>query len=256
VSGNYKNNVVIPAGGKPAGTRRLFLVEEAENAFLTRRRRLLPGGQAGDLLRVMIIRWCGLLAHLVGNEREMGVTLLGHRDLLLVVDVRFRLGRGGCRAGDRVGRRDIVPGFPVRFRHDDQRRRSSGLPLGDDDRCRAGLVEDLRGRPAERGSAPVAEERLAGGIGSAAGTGFGSNVVPQRVQNREWLSIAGLPQVLQTTGTGRIRVPHRLQNCASSSDTTVPHPGQTGNAGFFSSGTGAPHRLQKSAWSSSPAWPH
>jgi hypothetical protein len=87
-------------------------------------------------------------------------------------------------------------------------------------------------------------------------TGFGSNVVPQRVQNREWLSIAGLPQVLQTTGTGRIRVPHRLQNCASSSDTTVPHPGQTGNAGFFSSGTGAPHRLQKSAWSSSPAWPH
>jgi hypothetical protein len=75
------------------------------------------------------------------------------------------------------------------------------------------------------------------------------------VQKRDWVSMAGLPQVPHTTGTGRILAPHRLQNCASSSDTTVPHPGQTGNAGFFSSGTTAPHRLQNCAWSSSAAWP-
>jgi hypothetical protein len=68
--------------------------------------------------------------------------------------------------------------------------------------------------------------------------------------------MAGLPQLLQTTGAWGILAPHRLQNCASSSDTTVPHPGQTGNAGFFSSGTAAPHRLQNCAWSSSAAWPH
>jgi hypothetical protein len=90
----------------------------------------------------------------------------------------------------------------------------------------------------------------------ATGAGASPKVVPQRVQKRDWLSIAGLPQVLQTTGAGGIRVPHRLQNCAISSETTAPHPGQTGKAGFFSSGTGAPHRLQKSALSSSPAWPH
>jgi hypothetical protein len=88
------------------------------------------------------------------------------------------------------------------------------------------------------------------------GAGLCANVVPQRVQKRDWLSTAGLPQAWQTTGSGGIRVPHRLQNCASSSDTTAPHPGQTGKAVFFSSGTVAPHRLQKSAWSSSPAWPH
>jgi hypothetical protein len=68
--------------------------------------------------------------------------------------------------------------------------------------------------------------------------------------------MAGLPQLLQTTGAWGILAPHRLQNCASSSDTTVPHPGQTGNAGFLSSGTAAPHRLQNCAWSSSAAWPH
>jgi hypothetical protein len=75
-------------------------------------------------------------------------------------------------------------------------------------------------------------------------TTLGPKVVPHRVQNRDWLSIAGLPQLLHTTGNGRILVPHRLQNCASSSDTTMPHAGQTGNAGFFFSGTAAPHRLQ------------
>jgi hypothetical protein len=56
--------------------------------------------------------------------------------------------------------------------------------------------------------------------------------------------MAGLPQLLHTTGTGGILVPHRLQNCASSSETTVPHPGQTGKAFSLFSGTGAPHRLQ------------
>jgi hypothetical protein len=65
-----------------------------------------------------------------------------------------------------------------------------------------------------------------------------------------------MPQLLHMTGIFGILAPHRLQNCASSSDTTVPHPGQTGNAGFFSSGTAAPHRLQYCAWSSSAAWPH
>jgi hypothetical protein len=88
------------------------------------------------------------------------------------------------------------------------------------------------------------------------GSGFCSNVVPQRVQKRDWLSMAGLPQLLHTIGTGGILAPHRLQNCANSSDTTVPHPGQTGKAGFLSSGTAAPHRLQNCAWSSSAAWPH
>jgi hypothetical protein len=87
-------------------------------------------------------------------------------------------------------------------------------------------------------------------------TGVCSNVVPQRVQKRDWSSRAGLPQLLHTTGTTGILTPHRLQYCASSSDTTVPHPGQTGNAGFFFSGTAAPHRLQNCAWSSSAAWPH
>ena len=87
-------------------------------------------------------------------------------------------------------------------------------------------------------------------------TGFCSNVVPQRVQKRDWLSMAGLPQLRHTTGTGGNLAPQRLQNCASSSDTTVPHPGQTGNAGFFFSGTVAPHRLQNWALSSSAAWPH
>lgn len=85
--------------------------------------------------------------------------------------------------------------------------------------------------------------------------GFCRNVVPQRVQNRDWLSTAGLPQVPHTRGAGGILEPHRLQNWASSSETTAPHPGQTGNAGFFSSGTAAPHRLQNCAWSSSAAWP-
>jgi len=40
------------------------------------------------------------------------------------------------------------------------------------------------------------------------------NVVPQRVQNREWSSSAGLPQLLHTAGTGEIPAPHRLQNWA------------------------------------------
>jgi hypothetical protein len=88
------------------------------------------------------------------------------------------------------------------------------------------------------------------------GIGFSSNVVPQRVQKRDWLSMAWLPQLLHMTGVLWIFAPHRLQNCASSSDTTMPHSGQTGNAGFFSSGTAAPHRLQNCAWSSSAAWPH
>jgi hypothetical protein len=87
-------------------------------------------------------------------------------------------------------------------------------------------------------------------------TGFCSNVVPQRVQKRDWGSMAGLPQALHTAGSGWIFAPHRLQNCASSSETTVPQPVQTGNAGRFSSGMAAPHRLQNCAWSSSPAWPH
>lgn len=72
------------------------------------------------------------------------------------------------------------------------------------------------------------------------GTGFSSNVVPQRVQKRDWLSMARLPQLLQVIGALWIFTPHRLQNCASSSETIVPHPGQTGNAGFFFSGTAAP----------------
>jgi hypothetical protein len=87
-------------------------------------------------------------------------------------------------------------------------------------------------------------------------SGFCSKVVPQRVQKRDWLSRAGLPQVLHMIGTGGIFAPHRLQNCASSSDTTVPHPGQIGNGGFRSSGTTAPHRLQNCARSSGTGWPH
>ena len=64
-----------------------------------------------------------------------------------------------------------------------------------------------------------------GEIGVGAGpTAVGPAGVPQRVQKRDCGSMAGLPQVRQVTGSGWIFVPHRLQNCASSSDTTVPHP--------------------------------
>jgi len=127
--------------------------------------------------------------------------------------------------------------------------------------ARAGLsppgIPVLKGAPQrlQKPECPVGSGAPQEGHARPAGAVFRWNVVPQRVQNSDWLSTAGLPQEPHTGGTGTILVPQRLQNRASSSETTAPHPGQTGYAGPLSSGTAAPHRLQNRAWSSSAGCP-
>jgi len=71
-----------------------------------------------------------------------------------------------------------------------------------------------------------------------------SNVVPHRVQNFEFSSIAGFPQVGQVMLFLIIGPPHLSQNCASGSATIAPHVLQTGNCGSGSSMIADPHRLQ------------
>ena len=163
---NYKNNLVIPKWKSGRGFRSLFIEEPEDSLFPGGP--LLPGRDAGDLRRVTVIRRYGLLAHLVCNEREVGVPFLGHGDLLVMLFNRLRPGRMGSGCRERVGRRDIVPWLPVRLGDDHQRRRCSGFPLRDHDRGRSRLVEGLRSRSAERCTAPVTEERVAGGVGGAA----------------------------------------------------------------------------------------
>jgi hypothetical protein len=70
-----------------------------------------------------------------------------------------------------------------------------------------------------------------------------TNVVPHRVQNFEFSSIAGFPQAGQAIAF-RIGPPHLSQNCASGSATFAPHVPQTTNCGAGSSTIADPHRLQ------------
>ena len=70
-----------------------------------------------------------------------------------------------------------------------------------------------------------------------------TKVVPHRVQNFEFSSIAGFPQVGQAM-IFRTGPPHLSQNCASGSATIAPHVLQTGNWGSGSSTIADPHRLQ------------
>jgi len=129
---------------------------------------------------------------------------------------------------------------PIGIGDRESRHEPGGFPLRDNNRCLTRLVCCLHSLTVERRPQRLQKTDSPWGSGDPHDgqfvfrkTGFCSNVVPQRVQKRDWLSMAGVPQLLQRTGSLGILAPHRLQNCASSSDTTVPHPGRPGIRVFF-----------------------